>query len=92
MVERDSFAAKAGLNVGTVISQISQKNVKTPKEVKKLLEDMKKKGADAALIQVFENKFGYLKNLSILDLLFNLGPESKNFIRTNSHIFNQFDN
>ena len=43
-------------------------------------------------IQVFENKFGYLKNLSILDLLFNLGPESKNFIRTNSHIFNQFDN
>ena len=56
-VKRDSFAAKAGLSVGTVISQISQTNVKKPLEVKKLLEDMKKKGADAALIQVFENNF-----------------------------------
>ena len=56
-VKRDSFAAKAGLNVGTVISQISQKNVKKPSEVKKILDDMKKKGADAALIQVFENNF-----------------------------------
>ena len=42
---------------GTVISKISQTNVKNPSEVKKLLEDMKKKGADAALIQVFENNF-----------------------------------
>ena len=56
-VKRDSFAAKAGLNVGTVISQISQTIVKNPSEVKKLLEGMKKKGADAALIQVFENNF-----------------------------------
>ena len=56
-VKRDSFASKAGLNVGTVISQISQKNVQNPSEVKKLLDDMKKKGADAALIQVFENNF-----------------------------------
>ena len=56
-VKRDSFAAKAGLNVGTVISQISQTNVKKPSEVKKLITDMKKKGADAALIQVFENNF-----------------------------------
>merc|ERR1711991_634397 len=56
-VKRDSFAAKAGLNVGTVISQISQVNVKKPSEVKKLLDNMKKKGADAALIQIFENNF-----------------------------------
>ena len=56
-VKRDSFAAKAGLNVGTVISQISQTSVKDPSEAKKLLEGMKKKGADAALIQVFENNF-----------------------------------
>lgn len=27
-------------------------------------------------IQVFENKHGYLNNLSVLDLLFNLGPEA----------------
>ena len=56
-VKRDSFAAKAGLNVGTIISQISQVNVKKPSEVKKLLDDIKKKGADAALIQIFENNF-----------------------------------
>ena len=56
-VKRDSFAAKAGLNVGTVISQISQTVVKSPSEAKKILEGMKKKGADAALIQVFENNF-----------------------------------
>ena len=27
-------------------------------------------------IQVFQHKFGYLNNLSVLDLLFNLGPEA----------------
>lgn len=32
--------------------------------------------------QVFQNKFGYLSNLSVLDLLFNLGPEALNFLKT----------
>ncbi|MDR6300281.1 WbqC family protein [Mesonia maritima] len=30
--------------------------------------------------QVFEEKFGFLKNLSILDLLFNEGPNSLNYL------------
>ena len=30
--------------------------------------------------QVFENKFGFIPNLSILDLLFNLGPESNEYL------------
>ena len=30
--------------------------------------------------QVFANKHGYLDNLSILDLLFNLGPESVDYL------------
>lgn len=30
--------------------------------------------------QVFLQKFGFIPNLSILDLLFNLGPESKNYL------------
>jgi hypothetical protein len=34
-----------------------------------------------AYIQVFENKHGYLQNLSILDLLFNLGPETLLYIK-----------
>lgn len=31
-------------------------------------------------IQVFEEKEGFLPNLSILDLIFNLGPESKTYL------------
>jgi len=31
--------------------------------------------------QVFSPKFGFIKNLSILDLLFNLGPESLNYLK-----------
>tara|TARA_R110000868_G_scaffold111836_7_gene301658 strand:+ start:70 stop:696 length:627 start_codon:yes stop_codon:yes gene_type:complete len=31
--------------------------------------------------QVFSDKFGFIKNLSILDLLFNLGPNSYNYLK-----------
>lgn len=34
--------------------------------------------------QVFEDKIGFVSNMSILDLLFALGPESKNFLLTSS--------
>tara|TARA_B100000287_G_scaffold275827_1_gene259788 strand:- start:21 stop:1502 length:1482 start_codon:yes stop_codon:yes gene_type:complete len=56
-VKRDSFAAQAGLSVGSVILQISQKNVKKPDEVKKILDNSVKKGIESVLIQVFENNF-----------------------------------
>lgn len=32
-------------------------------------------------IQVFESKHGFIPNLSILDLLFNLGPDSKKYLQ-----------
>ncbi len=32
--------------------------------------------------QVFENKHGFIPNLSILDLIFNLGPESVNYLKS----------
>ena len=32
-------------------------------------------------IQVFSNKFNFQPNLSILDLLFNLGPNSKHYLQ-----------
>ncbi|RRO12497.1 WbqC family protein [Flavobacteriaceae bacterium 14752] len=32
--------------------------------------------------QVFEDKFGFIENLSILDLLFNLGPESVSYLKS----------
>ena len=31
-------------------------------------------------IQVFKNKYGFIPNLSILDVLFNLGPETKRYL------------
>lgn len=31
-------------------------------------------------LQVFENKYGFIENLSIIDLLFNQGPQSKHYI------------
>ena len=56
-VKRDSIAAKAGLNVGMVISQISQKNVDQPKDAKKIFNDFLKKKADSILIQIYEGDF-----------------------------------
>jgi hypothetical protein len=31
---------------------------------------------------VFQEKYGFIHNLSVLDLLFNEGPNAKNFLRT----------
>ena len=48
---------KAGLTVGSVISQISQVNVKSADEAKKVFDDAIKKGVDSVLLQVFQNDF-----------------------------------
>lgn len=39
--------------------------------------------ADFRYIQVFEEKTGFLPNLSIVDLLFNYGPRAKDFLVSN---------
>ena len=31
--------------------------------------------------QVFASKYGFIPNLSILDIIFNLGPNSSNYLR-----------
>ena len=31
--------------------------------------------------QVFNSKYGFINNLSILDLIFNVGPESSNYLK-----------
>ena len=37
--------------------------------------------------QVFENKSGFIDNLSILDVVFNLGPKSSNYLKNQKVIF-----
>ena len=31
--------------------------------------------------QIFSSKYGFIPNLSILDIIFNLGPNSSNYLR-----------
>ena len=56
-VKRDSIAAKSGLNVGMVISQISQKNVDKPEKAKEIFESFIKRNADSILLQIYEGDF-----------------------------------
>ena len=42
----------------------------------------------APYTQVFQNKYGFLTDLSVLDLLFNLGPESLMYLRECQSQFN----
>ena len=42
--------------------------------------------------QVFEDRFGFVPNLSVVDLLFNLGPETKSYLKTNlAYYINQLE-
>ena len=38
-------------------------------------------------IQVFQEKHGFINNLSILDLLFNEGPNAKSYLQTQTLTF-----
>ena len=64
-VKRDSFASNAGLTVGSVISQISQINVKSADEAKKIFDDAAKKGTESVLLQVYQNDFSRFLILKI---------------------------
>lgn len=64
---------------------IDQEEVPLDMSTQKLMENLlDAKGQIPALpnyTQVFENKYGFLSNLSILDLLFNLGPASRTYLK-----------
>ena len=52
-----------------------------PKRPNTLLEDM---GLEKPYFQVFAQKYGFKSDLSIMDLLFNEGPDSIMFLKTSS--------
>ncbi len=56
-VKKDSFASNSGLNVGNVISQISQKEIRKPDDVKKIIEDSMEENLESVLIQIFQDGF-----------------------------------
>ena len=62
--------------------EIVIKNTKEIYEFRELL-DAKKKSVYKTPIynQVFNSKHGYINNLSILDLIFNLGPDSNFYLK-----------
>lgn len=52
-----------------------------------LIEAKKTKVNDLAPYhQVFQNKYGFLANLSILDVLFNLGPDTMSYLKKHSKL------
>ncbi len=59
--------------------QASQQNIK---DLRKLIDpDFKPATGFPPYQQVFRDKFGFVPNLSILDLLFNLGPEAVVYLK-----------
>jgi len=56
-VKTNSFAANSGLNVGNVISQISQQEVSDPDDVKRILDTSLKSKMESVLVQVYEDGF-----------------------------------
>ena len=61
--------------ISTTDACIDYRNIIHPKVVQQHLDIFPQ------YTQVFSEKWGFKPNLSILDLLFNMGPESKNYIK-----------
>ena len=56
-VKNNSPASNAGLSVGNVISQVSQKEITSAKQAKQIFDDAVKKNMDSVLVQIYQNGF-----------------------------------
>ena len=56
-VKNGSPASNAGLSVGNVISQISQKKIASANQAKQILDDAVKNDFDSVLVQIYQNGF-----------------------------------
>ena len=78
----DFFCAKIG--IAPEIRETTEylpddlRNVIHPKRPNSIMQDL---GLDRPYWQVFREKFGFVSGLSIMDLLFNEGPESISWLR-----------
>ena len=52
-----------------------------PKRPDTILKDL---GLEKPYFQVFARKYGFISNLSIMDLVFNEGPDSISYLRTSN--------
>ncbi len=66
-VKKGSLAAKSGLNVGNVISQISQTEIKKPEDVKKIFDKATKDKLESLLVQVYSDGFSRFLILKLQD-------------------------
>ena len=56
-VKNNSPASNAGLSVGNVISQVSQKKITSAKQAKQIFDDAVKRNMDSVLVQIYQNGF-----------------------------------
>ena len=56
-VKNNSPASNAGLSVGNVISQVSQKKITSAKQAKQIFDDAVKNNMDSVLVQIYQNGF-----------------------------------
>ena len=69
----------------TITAEKTTEYIRNPKDIEdfRFLANSKKKFnyQDSEYVQVFGDRHGFLPNLSILDLLFNLGPEATSYLK-----------
>lgn len=71
---------------------IAEHDLRTEIHPKKAASDAYSLKLKQPYYQVFEDRFGFVPNLSILDLLFNLGPETNSYLKTNlEYYINQLE-
>lgn len=74
-----------GIEVKLEMTEVYQKEYKTLPDYRGLINAKTQKNTiHRPYHQVFEEKYGFIPDLSILDLLFNLGPESLSYLKSTS--------
>ena len=71
----------AGLNTKVSLSKKYPEKTEVERDYRQYWHSTKDQSLIPAYPQVFDEKYGFLHNLSILDLLFNKGPETPVYLQ-----------